>query len=256
MANTHSSDLERDSDQYLFITDGDQTGLDITGDLTKEIWLNLESSPPNGEEWPIISKLDYGASERSYYLSYAYSDPTYYFHLQLSQDGGGTNRDRITWDYTLTGSTWYHVAVSVDISAAVASEALLYINGSSQGNGDVAQDGSITSIYNSNAPFLVGALWSNGSLSSEGTFDGKIDEVRIWNDIRTPTEIADNYQKEIVGSEAGLAGYWKLNNDYLDETSNNNDLTASGSPVFSTDVPFVGTAVKDLLGGGIIAFPR
>src|SRR3990172_1052049 len=37
---------------------------------------------------------------------------------------------------------------------------------------------------------------------------------------------------------AGYIAYWKLNDDYLDVTANNNDLTASGSPVFSASVPF------------------
>jgi len=89
-------------------------------------------------------------------------------------------------------------------------------------------------------------------------FDGLIDEVRVWNDIRSDAEVDDNKLTELVGNEAGLAGYWKLNNDYLDETSNNNDLTAVAAPVFSTDVPFVGdvTAVKDVISPGIIAFPR
>jgi hypothetical protein len=72
--------------------------------------------------------------------------------------------------------------------------------------------------------------------------DGLMDEVRVWNDVRTAQEISDNYEKEISGGSANLQGYWKLNNNYTDETSNGNDLTASGSPVFSTDVPFVGTA--------------
>ena len=39
-------------------------------------------------------------------------------------------------------------------------------------------------------------------------------------------------------NEAGFAGYWKLNNNYDDKTSNGNDLTATNSPTFSTEVPY------------------
>ena len=60
----------------------------------------------------------------------------------------------------------------------------------------------------------------------------------MWSDIRTASEIADNAGVELTGSEGNLVGYWKLNNDYTDETSNGNDLTASGSPVFSTNIPW------------------
>jgi len=47
---------------------------------------------------------------------------------------------------------------------------------------------------------------------------------------------------------AGLVGYWRFENNYLDETTNNNDLTASGSPVFSTDIPFITTSIKAVSG--------
>jgi hypothetical protein len=60
----------------------------------------------------------------------------------------------------------------------------------------------------------------------------------MWDDIRTADEIRGNMNRELVGNETNLVGYWKFNNNYLDETSNNNDLTASGSPVFSTDYAF------------------
>jgi hypothetical protein len=61
---------------------------------------------------------------------------------------------------------------------------------------------------------------------------------RVWSDIRSEAEIQTNYQRELAGNEDNLVAYWKLNNNYLDETTNDNDLTASGSPVFSDNVPF------------------
>jgi hypothetical protein len=39
--NTHSLDLELSSSQYAYITDANQTGLDITGDFTIEAWIKL-----------------------------------------------------------------------------------------------------------------------------------------------------------------------------------------------------------------------
>ena len=49
-------------------------------------------------------------------------------------------------------------------------------------------------------------------------------------------------------------GYWRLENGYLDETSNDNDLTATNSPIFYQDVPFegkrAGTSRRLLVGMG------
>ena len=53
---------------------------------------------------------------------------------------------------------------------------------------------------------------------------------------------------ELDGDEAGLVGYWKLNNSLLDETSNDNDLTNNNSATFSTDVPFSGSSIKSING--------
>ena len=49
--------------------------------------------------------------------------------------------------------------------------------------------------------------------------------------------------EELNGDEAGLVGYWKLNNSLLDETSNNNDLTNNNSATFSTTVAPIGGTI-------------
>ena len=101
--------------------------------------------------------------------------------------------------------------------------------------------GTQTSIVNSTAAFVIGTF-------DGGTdyLDGLIDDVRIWNAIRSATDIANARSAQLLGSETNLQGYWRLNNNYTDLTSNNNTLTASGSPVFSTDVPFTGGVILNL----------
>jgi len=212
MANTHSLDLEASSSQYASITDASQTGLDITGDITIEAWIKLES---DSSSYSIVSKQD--GSENGYALTYqGGSNDRFVFGVS------GTNKLSYT---TLSTETWYHIASVYDASAGTND---IYVNGVAL----TRMTGLPTSITDTTADFKF------GKSTYDGYFDGLIDEVRVWNDIRTVTEIADNYERELVGNEANLQGYWRLNNNYLDETSNNNDLTASGSPVFSTDVPF------------------
>jgi hypothetical protein len=40
--------------------------------------------------------------------------------------------------------------------------------------------------------------------------NGIMDEVRLWNVVRTPTEITNTMHKTLTGNEAGLVGYWKF----------------------------------------------
>jgi len=57
MANTHSIALAAASSQSLSITDGSQTGLDLSGDFTIEAWIKLTQLPSTaGTEFGIVSK--------------------------------------------------------------------------------------------------------------------------------------------------------------------------------------------------------
>lgn len=227
--NTYSLDLESTSSQYAYITDASQTGLDLTTDFTLEAWVKIESNPGTGVNYIIDGKWATDTADQSYLFYYNNQAGVYYLSCAFRGTGGISNIDVAQ---TLTTGTWFHVAAVVDISVP---DITLYVNAADIG-GSMANTAA-TDINNGAAEFRVGARQSDGSYA-----DMLVDEVRAWSDIRTGAEITDNYQTQLVGNEAGLVGYWKLNNAYTDSTSNANTLTASGSPVFSTDVPFAGTA--------------
>lgn len=64
-------------------------------------------------------------------------------------------------------------------------------------------------------------------------FEGRIRDVRIWNTARTQAEIQANMNRQLVGNEAGLAGYWRLNEGSgtvaTDSTANANNGTITGA---------------------------
>ena len=229
MANTKSLDLELSSSQYASIADGSQTGLDITGNISIEAWIKIEQLPSTaGSSFYIISKEQ--VNDRSYGLKLSGSnDKLVMYYFSDVSDFTRYNSDDSFVDADDVG-TWIHIAISVNVSAKTVQ---MYKNGSPINS---TSDSLLSiSILDTSSKFSIGESYGGDY------FDGLIDEVRVWNDIRTGTEISDNYEKELVGDEAGLVGYWQFNDDYLDQTSNDNDLTASGSPTFSSDVPFTGS---------------
>lgn len=223
--NTHSIDLERSSSQNLSISDGSQTGLDITGDMTVEAWVKLESFG-SGEFHAVVAKDD-GQPERSYAFSLLNASGTHKACMYNSSDGTNTNTtSNLCVDTgTLSIGTWYHVAWVFDSSGG---EVEVFLDGVSKGS----VNGLNTSNYNSSANFTI------GTMGGSSYFDGLIDDVRIWDLQRTSTEIGDDKGRELNGNETGLVGYWKLNNSLDDASSNNNDLTNNGSAAHSTDTPF------------------
>lgn len=234
MANTHSIDFELSSSQSASITDANQTGLDLSSNFTIEAWVKLETLPSDiTADMFIVSKDgDDPTGQRSYYFNIYRDDTIRIFWFNSS--GGATALVSQT-SFISTG-TWTHIAVTVDITTPANSK--FYIDGV-QENVTVSEDNADGTIKDSNADVFI----SSRSAAAGGgvLYDGLIDEVRVWSDIRTSTEISDNYDKELVGTEANLVGYWKFNNSLLDETSNNNDLTNNNSATFSINVPFVGT---------------
>lgn len=232
--NTYSTDLESTSSQFW--SHADNAVLSFTGDFTFEIWVKPESITTTHY---LISKDDSGGGDRGYGFRLN-SDGT---ATCLYFDGNTfpTNQTLVNTDAAIaTAGTWTHIAVSVDVSTGAM---VFYKDGSSVASTAVRTNA--TSVRDSAAPFQIGAV------ESGQFFDGLIDEVRIWNDIRTSGEISSNYDTELNGDEAGLIGYWKFNNDGTDSTSNGNDLTNNNSATFSTDVPFTGgggggTTTKDL----------
>ena len=242
MANTHSLDLEAGSSQFAQIADGSQTGLDLSGDFSIEAWIKLEEMVSvHGTNMVIVSKYEGGGNDKRSYLFYANTSDK--LALNVSSDGTTDNGQYlvINADTALPASTgvWIHVAVTFDISTETCT---FYVDGKSDSSTVASGTGVGATIYNGDTPFGIGALVNE----TAWYFDGLVDDVRVWSDIRTASEIETNFHKELVGDEAGLVGYWKLNNDYTDETSNSNDLTSSGSPVFSTDIAFTETNTYSL----------
>jgi len=229
--NSNSLDLELSSSQYSSITDVSQTGLDITGDMTIMAWVKPESLSANHM---VVSKRETTGNQRSYRF---FVDSTGLVNFIGSSDG-------INQDITGSGSTtistgvWNHIAIVYDNAGTLA----FYLNTVADGT----VTGLPTSIFNGTAPFAIGADFAAGVAAD--LFDGLVDEVRIFNRVLTAGDIVSFWKNDI--GDANLQGYWQLNNDYLDVTTNNNDLTATGSPVFSTDVPF---ATYGAVGG--IVFP-
>jgi len=108
----------------------------------------------------------------------------------LSSDLGGTKK---SGRQALSANRWTHVAASYD-----GTDIRFYINGSLDTTHTVSAQG-----YNG---FWVFGTTRTGAYG----FDGVVDELRIWDDVRTEAELRDNLHKPLVGSESNLIGYYRF----------------------------------------------
>lgn len=138
---------------------------------------------------------------------------------------------------TLATNEWSHIAITYDGSVDSNNgldRVKMYVNGEAENVTMVSTCGTLGDIPTGNARLGIGErVDASGNACANVNpkfFDGEIDEVRIWNDIRTQTELKDNMCRSISSSDPGLVGYWQMNTGagitVVDATTNGNDGTA------------------------------
>ncbi len=118
----------------------------------------------------------------------------------------------------LTLNQWQHLALTYD-----GSVLKLYHNGTLAGS--VAANGSLA---NANVPLHIGKV----KFSSDDFYlDGKVDEVRFWNTVRTCAEIDHFKDCELAGTETGLVAYYQFNQGFAGGNNTaETSLTATTGP--------------------------
>ena len=201
-ASTKAVDLELSESDYLWAADS--ASLSITGSLSLECWVKFESIAGAGGTHSLLTKYDdIGANKVSYnFFLTTNADPaTNILRFIYSTDGSyqAANDKSVLWNPST--ATWYHIAVTLDVSA---KEIKFYVDGVQQGATQVPTGAS---IIDTDIKFAIGTyLQSNTTPVS--FFDGVMDDVRVWNDVRTITEIANNKSVQLAGTEANLVAYW------------------------------------------------
>lgn len=215
--NTYSVNFDGTA-KYLSLTYGNQTGFDFTDGYTIEGWFYFNAEP-TVDYYQLPFSLISSEGELILGLVYAwhqeYGEGVDAYWVSPDGDKQGTA--------ILETNTWYHLAISVDQVNYTNS---VYVDGChvvtwdtdpySYGNGDM--------YIGFNEPDSIFYL------EQAEYFNGKIDDLRIWNYARTPEQIR-NYKSVPIDIESGLAGSWHFNNDsYYDYSNNENNFTASGTP--------------------------
>jgi len=111
--------------------------------------------------------------------------------------GSGSWNELSSAPNTLTLNTWQHVAGTYD-----GTKIRLYVNGL------LVDSQNVSANFSSGLQNLTIGNWSN---TTNRPFMGSIDEVRVWNIVRSRAEIANNMNTEFCTAPAGLVAYYQLN---------------------------------------------
>jgi len=187
------------TDEYLDC--GDVTVINSADSLTISGWINPDMASGNDI---IFSKDGEDADNRILlYINVSTED------LYIKYENGGMNQYGQYTSFTTAvyQNKWTHFAVVFDGGGSGNPGKLkLYLNGS-------AVDLSFTGIIASTITNASGQSFYIGKSGSD-YFDGTIDEVRIWNVVRSAAEILGNYNSGLTSpfTESNLKLYLRMNN--------------------------------------------
>jgi len=201
MGQDHSINFDGNDD---FIRIPDHTSLDLTENYTLEAWIFPESF-----SWlaGIISKYHTNAAN-GYMLRLTHQSP----YTGLGFD------EVVTSTGVLNGNQWYHIAAVNN-----GGDRSLYINGS-----EYTLSGTPLNVVANNNNLKIGSDY-NGRF-----FDGRIDEVRIWDIARSQDDIVATLDTVLSGEETGLVAYYTFNegsgDSLFDQTGHGHDGALMGNP--------------------------
>jgi hypothetical protein len=168
------------STSYMSVADTPE--LDITGALTMEAWIKLDSIPAGNAG--IIGKYVGSGSQRSYLLYVSGQGAgNGELGMVISSDGTFTNAKSLVDNIPLTTGEWLHVVGTYQPNQAMR----IYVNGTLV---EQVTSGIPSAIFNSNSDLWVGLQYDT---SAANHFSGLIDEVAIYNRALSASEIAAHY---------------------------------------------------------------
>ena len=141
---------------------------------------------------------------------------------------------------SLIGS-WHHLAVTYDGrgGATAANGITIYVDGVAvpvtRGNNP-----AYVAMENLTAPVQIGR-----ESPSWKQYDGALDELRLWNVVRTPSQLQSAMTTELSGTEAGLVAYWKFNEGVggtvADDSPGDHTVTLLNGPLWVYGGPMAPT---------------
>lgn len=237
----------------------DQTYLDLAGDFTLEIIVRIESDPTGWTAGAaeIISKR---SATDGWILRYRNTTTDWAF--LKADSAGGASFTTITVPGDLDSGTHPVVGESYHIAVwRTGTSMQMQITRGSDGETGTSAAGTCDGDTNNTRNVFVGATF--GATPGNITADFTVDELRMWSDQRSTTELSDCMFRELTESEqtdAELIGYWPMNDASTTLTedlsiNNNPAMLSSAAPAFVPSImPNPSTSNTALQGNGIDAY--
>lgn len=211
-ASDHAAQTLAASSRYLSAPDASQLSVATTGKITFEAWVKVDALlDANYIFWKGV------ASNYEYEIKFGTSTGT--MSASIYKLDGNVRYNNVSAASQVTTGVWYHMAVSVDDTLSHAFTNLrIYIDEVEKTN--THAENSANTLSNGTALLNIGRRTDTGTY---GSF--QITEVRIWNTIRSTTQLSDNKYRRLSGRETGLVAYYPFNSPKINKVGGKLEAT-------------------------------
>jgi len=180
-------------DDYVSL--GSPSQLAFSNGFSIEMWVQFDDLANTDQV--LLGKDDIG--ERQLLVAYTGEIRVVYYNLN------GSPLWLVSDPNPITDNNWHHIVVQR--LSGILDGFEIYLDGELIKSGISAGSSVGLDVASTVSDLRIGSRSYPGY---EDYFDGRIDEVRVWNAPRTLTEIQDNMYAAMSGSEANLVAYYNM----------------------------------------------
>lgn len=209
-----------------YVDTGDSAALEPgTGDLTVEGWFYWPGAGMHSGLDFVWSKGNTDGSTDEGYSLFINGD------WMTARVSDGSQQGETSIDLSGINAGWHHVAMVIDQNGG--GELRGYLDGSEAGwrepGGGYTDDWTPGDISPAGDSFVIGNPYNQPGAQGDG-YTYAIDDVRVWSEARSGTDILNGMNQQMSGSEEGLVANWSFNEagtTAVDSTGNGHDGTVS-----------------------------
>ena len=241
----YDHDLSSFSDSISFDFDGTNDFMSATGDLpaadalettgSVSVWVKIDAHSANGLIWQITAEA---GTNNQLFILYHNQNGVIRGNVKL-----GNSANIVDSGSGLEGDgEWHHVCMTwlSGSKTAALNIVRMYIDGSQ------TDTDAISTTWNDGAEPAQMTFGKN-SIQNNAFFNGHMDDIAIFNDVLTSSEVSSIYNSGSPKDESGHSGliayytmeeYSDSDTELTDDSSNSHTLTISNSTnIDSTDTP-------------------
>lgn len=215
------------ADDYITLGDPSDGSLDFSSSesFTMVAWIKTSFVPATYTDI-LFKRVTVSGVHNEGFILAVNSSGTIYFVVE----GTNSSFSQMDGNIVVTDGNWHQIAATRDVANDNIN---IYVDGVL----DVSMADNTTATLEGSSNFYIGHWDYYGRY-----FNGKIDDVSVWNTVLTSTQINNYMNCPPVGNESNLISYWKFEEatgtTASDASTNfSNDGLLTNGPTWDTDHP-------------------